>query len=151
MEFPKLPAPPTPRTRPPTVAPLEARRGAANRLESITGKVHSIQGWFTLKGSGEALLDVSFPVWFLERPLFTFGAEMAADQVLTVGSYPTISVIVHRWAMKDFPGGVSYWKGATLIAVSGGSDEQALLVHWQVQGKALRNPSGQTLTADGTI
>lgn len=152
--FPPLPTPPPPR-RPPTTAPLEARRGTATRLDSVTGKVHRIQGFFNLTlqgdGGGEAVLDVNFPVWFLERPLFTSGFEMGPDQVLTAGKYPTLSVGVHRWAMKDYPGGVSYFAGATLVMVAGGVDKQVMLVHWQVEGKALRNPSGETTTADGTI
>lgn len=150
MEFPRLPAPP-PRRRPPTAAPFEARRGAANRLDAATGKLHSIQGFIEISGSGEALLDVNFPVWFLERPTFTYGGEMAADQVLVAGQYPMLSVLVHRWLKKDYPNGVSYFAGATLIIVTTGPAEQRLLGHWQAQGKALRNPTGETITADGTI
>lgn len=155
LQFPSLPTPPPPPSRPPTPAPLEARRGVTSRLDAITGKVHRIQGFFTLTlqgdGGGEATHDVNFPVWFLERPLFTFGFEMATDQVLTAGKYPTLSLGVLRWAKKDYPAGVSYFSGATLVVVAGGVDGQVMLVHWQVEGKALRNPSGETTTADGTI
>jgi hypothetical protein len=120
-------------------------------MGAVTAKVHSIQGFFDVVGSGEALLDVPFPVWFMERPLFTFGGEMAPDQVLTTGAYPTLSVLVHRWRMKDHPGAKSYFTGATFIVVSGGADDQKLLVHWQMQGTALRNPGGETLTVEQTI
>lgn len=154
--FPPVPAPPPSSSRrPPTIAPLEARRGAADRLDAITGKVHRIQGFFSLTlagdGGGEAVHDVTFPVWFLERPLFTYGFEMGPDTVLVTGKYPSLSLGVHRWTMKDYPGGVSYFSGATLVVVAGGVDAQVMLVHWQVEGKALRNPTGETLTADGTI
>lgn len=151
MEFPRIPPAPALKARPPTAAPFEARRGAAERMDSATGRVHSIQGFMEIVGSGEALLDVNFPVWFLEKPTFTFGGEMAVDQVLTVGAYPMLSVIVHRWRMKDFPNGVSYFAGATLIVVTTGTPEQKLIGHWEAQGKALRNPSGETVTADGPI
>jgi hypothetical protein len=155
LTFPPLPTPPPAPVRPPTVAPLEARRGTAARLDSITGKVHRIQGLFTVTltgdGGGEATHDVNFPVWFIEHPHFTFGFEMAADQVLTAGKYPTLSLGVLRWAMKPYPAGVSYYIGATLVVVVGGVDKQVQLVHWQVEGKALRNPTGETTTADGTI
>lgn len=150
--FPSIPAlPPPPRRPQPTTAPLEDRRGVASRLDSLTGRVHTIQGFFDLIGSGEAILDVNFPVWFLERPTFTFGAELKAGNVLVAGSYPTISLIVQRWLMKDYPNRVSYYAGATIIAVSTGVADQSLLVHWQVEGKALRNPTGETFTADGAI
>lgn len=151
MEFPRLPQLPSAKPRPPAPITFEARRGTANRLDAITGKLHSVQGFIDIIGSGEAILDVNFPVWFLEKPTFTFGAEMAPDQVLTTGQYPMVSIIVHRWAMKDFPQGVSYFAGATLIIVTTGTDEQKLIGHWQAQGKALRNPGGETITADGTI
>lgn len=149
--FPALPTPPLPARRPPTGAPLEARRGAANRLDSITGKLHCIQGFIEIIGSGEALLDVNFPVWFLEHPNFTFGGEMAPNQILTAGQYPMLSILVHRWAMREFPAGVSYYSGATLIVVSSGADDQRLIGHWRAEGKALRNPGGETLTVDARI
>lgn len=152
MDFPRVPTPPPPARRPPpTGAPLEARRGATGRLDSLTGRVHTVQGFFDLDGAGEALLDVNFPVWFMERPLFTFGAEMRAGNALSVGAYPTISVLVLRWSMKDYPGGVSYFAGATLVVVADGTADQSMLVHWRVEGKALRNPTGETFTADGAI
>lgn len=151
MEFPRIPTFQPAKPRPPTVAPLEERRGTANRLDAITGKLHSVQGFIEIIGSGEALLDVNFPVWFMDKPTFTFGGEMAPDQVLTTGQYPMLSVLVHRWRMKDYPNGVSYYAGATLIIVTTGTDDQKLLGHWQAQGKALRNPTGETVTADGVI
>lgn len=151
MQFPRIPQAPTPKPRPPTVAPLEARRGAAARLDSLSGKVHTIMGFFDLINAGEALIDVNFPVWFLQRPLVHFGAEMAEGQVLTAGAYPTISLVVHRWTMKDYPNNVSYFAGATLVAVSTGVDDQRLIVHWSATGVALRNPGGETLTVDGAI
>lgn len=149
--FPTLPSPPLPSRRPPTAAPLEARRGVATRLDSITGRVYSIEGTFRLEGAGEALIDVTFPVWFIERPFPGFGAEMAPNQVLVAGKYPTVSVVVHRWRMKDYPHGVSYYAGATLVVVSGGAEGQTMLVHWSMTAKALRNPSGETLTTDAAI
>lgn len=149
--FPSLPSPPPARRRPPTSAPLEARRGAARRLEDLVGRFHTIEGFIDLNGAGEALLDVNFPVWFLEKPLFTFGGELAVDQVLTAGQFPTLSMLVQRWQMKDYPNNVSYFAGATLAIVITGPATQRLIGHWQVQAKALRNPSGETVTVDGPI
>lgn len=151
MEFPRLPSPPPRRVRPPTGAPFEARRGTTNRLDDVTGKIHSIQGFVNIVGAGEAILDVNFPVWFLEKPLFTFGGEMAPGEVLTAGQYPMISMIVHSWVMKDYPNNVSYFAGAHLIVVTTGSATQRLIGHWQAQAKALRNPGGETVTVDGAI
>lgn len=151
MEFPRIPTPPGPPVRPPTAAPLEARRGVAGRLDAVTGKEHAIQGFVEIVGAGEALLDVSFPVWFLEKPTFTFGGEMGPDQVLTPGQYPTLSILVHRWNMREYSNSVSYFAGATLIVVATGSATQSLIGHWQAQGRALRNPTGEVVTVDGVI
>lgn len=148
--FPPLPATPPPRRRP-TTNPLEARRGAANRLDSITGKVHSIEGFFDIEGAGEAILEIKFPVWFIEKPTFGFGGEMAPGQVLVTGAYPMLSVLVHHWLMHDYPGGVSYFAGAVLIIVTTGPDDQRLVGHWRARGRALRNPGGETLTVDAPI
>lgn len=153
MSFANLPPIPKPRgiVRPPTTAPFDARRGTINRIESMTGKVHRVQGFFTLTGAGELSVEVDFPVWFIENPICSFGGELAANEFPEAGFYPTVSVVVLAWKKEDRPGDVSYFSGAHLGAVTTGKAGQVLVVHWQMEGKALRNPLGDAGGTDGVI
>ncbi len=137
--------------RPATTAPFDARRGAVNRMESMSGRVHRVQGFFTVTGAGEVSVEVDFPVWFIENPVITFGGELAPNEFPEAGSYPTVSVVVLAWKKEDRPGDVSYFIGAHLGAVTTGKSGQILIVHWQMEGKALINPIGDAGGADGVI
>lgn len=153
MRFPSLPPLPSAslRTPMPTASPLESRRAAVGRIDAMGAKVHRVQGFLTVDGAGEAAVEVAFPVWFIERPLCTFGGEMAENESPEAGGFPTVSVVVLAWAFQDYPGGVRYYSGARLAVVTTGRDGHQMLVHWQAEGKALRNPVGDTGTTDSTI
>lgn len=142
-QMPPIPTPPA-AVRPPTQAPLEDRRGTVNRVESMSGRDHFVQGHLTLAGAGEASIEVRFPVWFIEKPIFTFGGELAEGESPTQTKYPTISAVVLRWILQEYPGDIHYWSGAILGAVSTGIPEQNLVLHWQFQGRALRNPTSDS-------
>lgn len=140
------------RMRPPTQAPLEDRRGVIERIEGMAGRVHRVQGHFSKKGAGEASIEVRFPVWFIEKPIFTFGGELAENTSPTTRKFPTISVIVLNWILQEYPGDINYYIGAILGPVSTGTSDQEIIVHWQFEGKALRNPTSDSGgTTDGTI
>lgn len=142
-QMPPIPQAPV-QLRAPTQATLEDRRGTVNRVESMSGRPHRVQGHFTMNGAGEASIEVRFPVWFIEKPIFTFGGEMVEGESPTQTQYPTISVVVHRWILQEYPGDIHYFSGAILGPVSTGTEAQKLLVHWQCEGKALRNPTSDS-------
>jgi hypothetical protein len=137
--------------RPATTAPFDQRRGAVNRIEAMTGKVHRVQGFFTLTGAGERSVEVDFPVWFVENPVLTFGGELAPNEFPEAGYYPTVSVVVLAWKLKTPTPEVNYYVGAHLGAVTTGKAAQVLIVHWQVEARALRNPLGDAGGTDGVI
>lgn len=153
MSTSNFPPIPQPRgiVRPPTSAPFDQRRGVINRVESMSGKVHRVQGFFKLTGAGEKAVDVVFPVWFIENPIATFGGELAPNEFPDAGYYPTVSVVVLAWQMEVKSEERSYFAGATLGAVTTGKAGQVLIVHWQMEGKALRNPVGDAGGDDGVI
>lgn len=120
---------------------FERRRGDVNRAESATIKPVRVAGFELTEGRGELTIDVEFPVWFTERPAMSFGGELDENDFVETGSYPSVSVVVIAFtrAQTERVGG-GWYTGASLALVVGGKQAQRIWVHWQAEGKALKNP-----------
>lgn len=125
----------------PLAGTLEQRRVDVERVEGMAGALHSVVGFIEITNAGEVTVDISFPVRFIERPAFTFGAEMQENSQIIAGSFPTVSGVVLRWnfGIRD-ESGARYYDGATLIIVNTGTTDQQMIFHYKMEGKALRNP-----------
>lgn len=111
------------------------------RQRQLEGREHRILGEVSVTGAGEVVFPVSFPVWFWERPSVSFGAELATNEKLVAGKYPTVSVVVQKWrtVRRDLH---DFYTGADLLIVTTGHDDrQRSIVHWQAEGRALVNPA----------
>jgi hypothetical protein len=121
---------------------MEARRNEVNRVNDMLIKPNRVSGFYEVAFQGEettqeALLDIVFPVWFVDRPAMSFCAELMRD-IIEDGSYPTISVVVVSWTKtKDVRPGGGYFTGAQLAVVASGRVGEEMVVHWQADGKAL--------------
>lgn len=136
----------------PVARGLEARRTQVERIEGMAGQVTTVHGFIELEGAGELTIPVKFPIRFIEKPSFSFGAEMAENEQIVVKKFPTCSGVVLTWAFgvrEDT--GDRYYDGCTLIVVTTGQETQRMIFHYQMEGKALRNPLTQIGSADGTI
>lgn len=120
---------------------LEQRRTDVERIEGMAGAVHNVAGFIELSDVGEVTVEVNFPVRFIERPAFSFGAEMGENQQILPGQFPTAYGMVLRWnfGIREETG-AKFYDGATLIIVSKGAPQQRIVFHWQMEGRALRNP-----------
>lgn len=129
---------------------MEQRRGTVERGKSIQGREFSIHGFIDCYGAGEALQDVNFPVAFQERPAMSFGGELAVNQTLEDGNFPTINIMTRSWQtiLRD---GATYYTGATLIIVATGPTTMGYTAHWQATGKALVNPLNDAGSASSVI
>lgn len=130
--------------------PFEQRRADLDRIDSMMVKVHTVTGWLDVTNAGEASVDVNFPVWFIEKPGFYFGGELADGFSPVETDFPTISVMVLRWDIETRGLG-EYWVGATLGVVTTGAADQKVTVHWHMEGKALRNPVGDNGETEDTV
>lgn len=133
--------------------PLDYREGQRNRLNASTVKITRTVGFVVTHGAGEGLVDVVFGNRYIEKPALSLGGELMTP-ALTVGSYPTVSVVVVSWATeskttKPELGPQVYYLGAKLAIVTTGPPTQDMVVHWQVEGKALAGPT-DTATGTGT-
>lgn len=128
-------------------AAVQRQKGASNQAasKSMEGRVHSVSGSVELSTTGEATVDVNFPVIFVERPNFTFGGGVLPGSVLTDGSFPRINGAVVAWqtqkANDSLVENVRY-TGVTLSIVSYGTQDQRFFLDFRFEGVALVNPVG---------
>lgn len=124
---------------------FEQRRGEVERGYSVRGGVFRLLGTRDLSKAGEVLDVVNFPVWFLERPSISGGGELAPNEALVDGDFPRWNVGVKQWRTTE-QGGVgetglvTMYVGATFIFVAEGPAAMRSTIHWQLEGRALRNP-----------
>lgn len=127
---------------------FDRRQAERLRAQAVQVQVTQASGFVTTTGSGEGLVDIFFPNWFVEKPAFSFGAELDVNQAPVRQQFPTVSVVVANWRIEN-KGLASYWSGATLAIVTTGPATQVTIVHWQANGKALSAPS-DTPVSNGT-
>ncbi len=130
--------------------PIEAQRSRLERAKSVQAGVQRAIGFVEVTGAGESLVEVQFSVWFTERPWLSFGGELIENAVLKDKNFPTVSVVIKNWVTKT-KNNATYYYGATLILVTGGTSDQKLVVHWQVEGMALVNPLLSSGATDDAI
>jgi hypothetical protein len=125
--------------------PFEQRRSEVAHVDDQSIRPTRVTGFELTVGAGEATVNVDFPVWFVEKPSMSFGGEFEKNEYLVERRFPTVSVVVVEWkiALPDRPGG-GWYVGAILATVTTGRREQRVWVHWQAEGKAIRNPSVHT-------
>jgi hypothetical protein len=125
---------------------FEHRRGEVERGRAVEGGVFIVEGVIALTGTGEATVDVNFPVRFIEKPVLVGGGGAADNQRIVVGEYPRWNVGVLRWHRvidEEFPDQPTY-KGCTLLIIVEGATQDATTflseAYWSARGKALNNP-----------
>ncbi len=118
---------------------LAQRLGELQRSASMEISPRRAMGEVTVVGAGEASVDVNFPVWFTEKPSFSFGGELAEGHSPEATNFPTISVMVLSWVTEE-RGYTIYYVGAKLGIVTTGVASHSVIAHWAAEGKAMQNP-----------
>lgn len=116
-----------------------------DRIEAQQSKVISIYGVIAVDKPGEATVDITFPVTFIERPCFNAGLEMQNNESVVLGNYPVYGVTVNRWTYKQATENIRYWVGCNL-AIRIQAPKGRFFVHYEFLGQALRSP-GSNLQA----
>lgn len=121
---------------------IEARRAYLSRVNDFLIKPNRLSGFYEIEFVGtaneqEVAVDVEFPIWFVDRPSFTFGGELVRD-ILVDGSFPTISAVVVGWTKThDVRPGGGYYIGARIAVVASGREGEQMILHWVMDGKAI--------------
>lgn len=122
---------------------VEQRRTSLYRVDRNSIKPTRVSGFETTVGAGEVAVGVEFPIWFAERPVMSFGAELEAGQFMEDLKYPTVSVVVAEWTIKYPERGGGFYLGCVLACVTTGKADQRVIVHWSAEGKGYSNPVNQ--------
>jgi len=129
---------------------MEARRTDINRANDARIKPTHVSGFYEFSFQGpattqELLVEVDFPCWFVDRPAFSYGNELQRD-ILVDGSYPQLAATVVSWKrVHEIRPGGGYWTGATFAVVASGREGDAMILHWQMDAKAMQIPGGTAL------
>lgn len=125
---------------------LKKRESEQIRQSSTLAGPHQITGQFLVEGSGEVTKAISFPVRFIEKPLFFAGFEMNPDTSPVDQKFPITSASVYDWNIEEpdlQSGGLNfrkYFVGANLAVVCIGNPGQRIWVNWMMLGTAITNP-----------
>lgn len=132
--------------------PFESRRSDVNRINTHGVKLHQYMVETLITGTGEAVVEIPFPVYFVDRPAFYTGLVLDDNITVVAQSFPTYSATVVRWNRITKQGeNVGYfYKGATVAVRITGSDTQRAFLQTHFHGKAMRNPT-TGLGIDGGI
>lgn len=127
--------------------PLEQRRGRVDNARDSQAQYYHLHGHIEVTGTGESQAKLVFPVHYVEKPLITFGGELAEGSLTpTPGAFPTWSAAVHAWNYRYRPDGTALYVGAVVGIVTTGplalATTQVIVIHWSLQGVALRSPVG---------
>ncbi len=137
---------------------VQQRREDITRIEKMTVKVTRVTGYVLIVHAetarvAEASVDIGFPVVFTEKPVFTFGSELAENHSPSARSYPQLSATVASWETAGAADGVTEGRfvGATVVAVSRGQKGQNIWLHYSFEGRAIRNPLNKLGDLDGAL
>lgn len=122
-----------------TARGLQQQRDHLNDANARGVKVFKVTGRVQVIGSGETSINVTFPVTFAERPGFSFGGELAENQIPTAGHLPTVNAVVASWTKIEKVTGIYHYTGAVMTFVVSHNPNYCW-VHWHMEGKAFQNP-----------
>lgn len=119
---------------------IETRRGEIERVRDSGTQWFKISGDVTVYGAGEAVVSVTFPVYFTEEPRGSFFGRLYPGSAVEAGSLPTVSVVASSWGETLRDDGTVLIGGATLAIVTTGPESQNMVVQWHMEGVGLRGP-----------
>jgi hypothetical protein len=118
---------------------IRDQRAYVETLSEQTIRDGHVHGFIDLPGDGEVVVDVTFPISFMERPVFTAGLELGKNISFTAGNFPIYSATVGRWTTRS-PAGAMLYTGATLGIVVVGPARSVL--HYKFEGRTFTVPTG---------
>lgn len=130
---------------------MAARRSYVENLAEQAVRNGQLQGFVQLDGSGETDVQVTFPLEFLEKPIFTYGHELAPNQSPERGAFPIASATVLSWVTRRTPGDNFTYVGANLGVVVLGQSDMVSILHYCFQGQSFSGPTGDNTSVTGRL
>lgn len=100
----------------------------------------AVQGFVEVAGIGELFVGIEFPLTFAQKPLFTYGSEVAANTVLESGNFPVVSATVYRWFTVTDSTEAPFYTGATLAVCVFGPATLVSTLHYSFAGVSFSKP-----------
>jgi hypothetical protein len=110
-----------------------------------------VQGLVNVDGVGESVVVVSFPVVFMEKPVFAPGLELADNYWLALGQFPLWAAVVAMWITDTSASGVVRYIGAEIGVNITGPDTLRSIFHYSFSGKSFSNPANRDPSVGGTL
>lgn len=119
---------------------FERRRGEVERVSKAGPQYEKVSGEIQMPDVGETSISVNFPVFFVDKPSFSWGAELYPGSPVEITNLPTASCVVLLWHTRVRDDGTSIYVGAQFALVATGPASQVTIFQWHVEGVALRGP-----------
>ena len=122
-------------------AAFDKQRSNQERIENAEAQWFHCTGEIQVYRAGASTVSVLFPVFYTDKPRFSYGAELSPGDSYETGNMPTCSVVVLSWDQRLREDGTVVYAGATFCIVTSGQTEQSMIAHWHMEGIGLRSPS----------
>lgn len=122
---------------------LHAQRVYTETLDEQNVRNGAATGFVDLDGEGESVIEITFPVRFLEKPLFTPGLELGENTWLRYGQFPDWSATIGGWTTVPSDGDPIYTGALIGVVVTGA---QKSILHYRFEGQSYTNPTGNSLS-----
>jgi hypothetical protein len=127
---------------------MEDRRVYTETQAQLLVRDGVVQGVIEIEGSGEAIVDVAFPMKFADPPIFSPGLELRGSITLAWGKLPVWSATVAGWRTQQVSNNVLY-TGATLAIVTFNAARSNL--HYSFAGRSYTTPVDSSTSMNQTL
>lgn len=117
---------------------IEGRRAYTETQAQLMIRDGVAQGVVEIEGSGEAIVEVTFPIKFAYPPIFSAGLELRGSITLAWGKLPVWSATVGGWHTETVATNNILYVGATLAIVTFNAARSNL--HYTFAGQSYTTP-----------
>jgi len=96
-------------------------------------------------GVSNALVEIKFPVSFVDQPLFLYGADLPSYEWPDDCLYPSLHATVIDWIQRELTDDRRYYVGALVACRTSGWIDMEIFLNYLFLGVSLRNPVTSTL------
>lgn len=109
----------------------------------------TVTGTVMLTGRGQGIVDINFPITFVEKPNVSFGYEL--EQGYQSELVPSCAGVVNSWVMDSTKSDSIRISGCSLGCVVSAAPGTVSYLHFNFYGKAYRNPVSPSMDPKETI
>jgi hypothetical protein len=127
---------------------VESRRAYVETQSQLLVRDGVAQGTVAIEGSGEAVVEITFPIKFIDAPIFNAGLELSGNASLESGKFPVWSATVASWHTETVATNTLY-VGATVGIVTFNAPRSNL--HYSFAGRSYTTPVDSSTAVSQTL